>query len=526
MLLRTLGALELHDAVFTRPKPLLLLAYLALEGPQPRRYLAELFWPGAVDRMKSLAVALSRLRRGAPGAIDADRQRVWARVTTDAERLLEELERGDVGAAMDLYQHPFLEGVEVSEIGIELEEWVYSTRELLAGRLRRELLAVSEEAARRGEYGTARSHAEAAHGLRGAAVLAPEDLLRLYTLLRATGSKLADEVGAEAATFDLDLATTESEARGRLLGDVELPEEASAANGSRFGARRLEQHIGFITSGDGARIAYATIGNGPPLVKAANWLSHLDHDWDSSVWRHWLDALSRYHTLVRYDERGCGLSDRDVELSLDAFVRDLEVLVDTLGIERFPLLGMSQGASVSLAYAVRHPERVTHLILVGSYIEPEPEDEANAMLEMIRIGWGRDNDAFRQAFTTLFMPDATPDQMRCFNDMQRSSASPEQAVALARTIFGIDARQLAPLVRVPTLIVHARGDAVVPFDVSRRLAASIPGARFLPLESDNHILVETEPAWPRFVEEVERFVVPAGRVGAGATSVAANRPAR
>ena len=526
MLLRTLGALELHDSDFSRPKPLLLLAYLALEGPQPRRFLAELFWPGVESRMKNLAVALSRLRRGVPGAIDADRRRVWTRVSTDAERLLAALERGDVAAAMDLYEHPFLEGVEVSAIGTELEEWVFGTRELLAGRLRRASLAGSEEAARQGDFGTARAHAEAAHGLRGAGELAPEDLLRLYTLLRASGSTAADEVGAEAAAFDLDLATTEREARDRLLGAVEPREEPSAARESRFEARRLEQRIGFVTSGDGARIAYATIGRGPPLVKAANWLSHLDHDWDSPVWRHWLDALSRERTLVRYDERGCGLSDRDVELSLDAFVHDLEALVDTLGLERFPLLGMSQGAAASIAYAVRHPERVTHLILVGAHIEPEPEDEANALLEMIRIGWGLDNDAFRQAFTTLFMPEATPDQMRWFNDMQRTSASPEQAAELARTIFRTDARPLAPQVRVPTLIVHARGDAVVPFDASRRLAASIRGARFLPLDSDNHVLVETEPAWPRFVEEVERFLTPADGVRSGATSVPAQRPAR
>jgi pimeloyl-ACP methyl ester carboxylesterase len=227
------------------------------------------------------------------------------------------------------------------------------------------------------------------------------------------------------------------------------------------------------------------------------------------VWRRWLDTLARRHTLVRYDERGCGLSDRDVELSLDAFVGDLEALVDTLGLERFPLLGMSQGASTSLAYAVRHPERVTHLILIGSRIEPVSEDVANAMLEMIRIGWGRDNEAFRQAFTTLLMPDATQEQMRSFNEMQRTSATAEQAALLARAIFRIDTRPLGPLVRVPTLVVHSRGDAVMPFDAARRLAASIPGARFLPLESDNHVLIETDPAWPRFVAELERFLAPA-----------------
>ena len=526
MLLRTLGALELHDVAFTRPKPLLLLAYLALEGPQPRRHLAELFWPRATDRMKSLAVALTRLRSGAPGAVESDRLRVWTTVSTDAEHLVAALECGDVGAAMDLYRHPFLEGVEVSAMGPELEEWVYATRELLATRVRRALLTASEEALQRGEDAVARTHVEAAHGLSGATVLEPEDLLHLYTLLRAVGSQSADEVGAEAAAFDLDLATTAADAKRRLLGGVAANAEPTEAHAETIEARRLEQRIGFVTASDGARIAYATVGHGPPLVKAANWLSHLDHEWHNPVVRHWIDALSRGQTLIRYDERGCGLSDREVDLSLDAFVRDLEALVDTLGLDRFPLIGMSQGASTSLAYAVRHPERVTHLILYGSSIEPMPEDEANAMLEMIRIGWGRDNEAFRQVFTTLFMPDATQEHMRAFNDMQRTSATPEQAVRLARAIFDIDARALGPLVRVPTLVVHARGDAVVPFDASRRLAASIPGARLVPLESNNHLLLESEAAWPRFVDELERFLAPTGRVPAVEAPLPSRRSVR
>lgn len=510
MLLRTLGALELQDVAFTRPKPLLLLAYLSLEGPQPRRHLAELFWPRSSDRSKSLAVALTRLRRGAPGAVDSDRLRVWSTVRTDTERVLAALARGDVGAATELYRHPFLEGVEVSAVGPELEEWVYGTRERLAARVRRGLVAAAAAALRRGDDDVARAHAEVAHGLCATSAIAPEELLHLYTLLRASGSVVADEVGAEAAAFDLDLATTPADARRRLFDEVAAREEPTPVRASGGADRRLEQRIGFVTAADGARIAYATVGHGPPVVKAANWLSHLELDWDSPVWRRWLDTLARRRTLVRYDERGCGLSDRDVDLSLDAFVHDLERLVDELGLERFPLLGMSQGASTSLAYAVRHPERVSHLILIGSRIEPLAEDLADAMLEMIRVGWGRDNEAFRQAFTTLLMPDATQEQMRAFNDMQRASATPEQAARLARAIFAIDARPLGPLVRVPTLVVHARGDAVMPFDAARRLAASIPGARFLPLESDNHVLIENDPAWPRFVDALEAFLAPDG----------------
>ena len=280
-------------------------------------------------------------------------------------------------------------------------------------------------------------------------------------------------------------------------------------------AAQPEQQIYFCTTQDGVRIAYAQVGQGPPFVKAANWLSHLEFDWESPVWRHWLTTLSRHHTLIRYDERGCGLSDWDVEtLSVEAFVQDLEAVVDEAGLDRFPLLGISQGGPIAMTYAVRHPEKVSHLILYGTYTagrfhrtySAEQLDTARAILQLIEIGWGKNNPAFRQFFTSLFMPEARPEQMHWFNDLQRVSTSPKMARRLENTFFNIDVRDLAPQVRVPTLILHARNDAVVPFEEGRKLAAAIPGARFVPLESNNHILLEEEPAWQRFVQELYSFV--------------------
>lgn len=280
------------------------------------------------------------------------------------------------------------------------------------------------------------------------------------------------------------------------------------------------QQIQFCRSPDGVRIAYATAGDGPPLVKAANYLTHLEHDWQGPVWRHWLKGLARHHTLVRYDQRGCGLSDRDVaEFSLDAWVRDLESVVEALNLEQFPLLGISQGAAVSVAYAVKHPEKVTHLILYGGYargrfnrdLTAEEMLLAETMINVIRVGWGQENRAFRQLFTTMLIPEGTGEQMDWLNELARISAAPESAAAMERAFYQIDVTRLAPQVSMPTLVLHSRDDAGIPFEEGRLLAALIPGARFVPLESKNHILLEDEPAWSRFLAEVHSFLGVIGR---------------
>jgi pimeloyl-ACP methyl ester carboxylesterase/DNA-binding CsgD family transcriptional regulator len=276
-----------------------------------------------------------------------------------------------------------------------------------------------------------------------------------------------------------------------------------------------KQQIRFCTTSDGVRIAYALSGEGPPLVKVASWMNHLEYDWKSPVWRHWITELSSDHTFVRYDERGCGLSDWDVpELSFESWVRDLETVVDAIGIERFSLLGLSQGGPIAVAYAARHPERVSHLILYGAYPRgwlrrnPTPQllKEAEMMNELAELGWGKENPAFRQFFTTQFIPDGTPEQHQWWNDLERVVTSPKNASRFMRVFNEIDVTAIAPQVSCPTLVLHATRDARVPFDEGRLMASLIPGARFVPIESRNHILLENEPAWQHWLEEVRAFL--------------------
>ena len=276
----------------------------------------------------------------------------------------------------------------------------------------------------------------------------------------------------------------------------------------------MDQSIRFVRSRDGTMIAYARSGRGPPLVKAANWLTHLEFDVNSPVWRPWLRELSRDHALIRYDERGCGLSDRDVDdLSFDAWVDDLEAVVDAAGLERFDLLGMSQGGPVGLAYAARHPERVRRLVIYGSYAvgwkhraDPDFRRREEALIQLISDGWGRDNPAFRQVFTSMFLPEGTPDQLAWFNELQRETTSPEIAARLEEEFGDIDVRSLLGEVRCPVLVLHARHDEVIPFEAGRGLAARLPDAEFVALESRNHVLLESEPAWERFLAEVRGFL--------------------
>ena len=293
------------------------------------------------------------------------------------------------------------------------------------------------------------------------------------------------------------------------------PDRRSANPRTREPSNPLEQRIRFCTAPDGVRIAYATSGTGPPLVKPANWITHLEYDWESPVWRHWLRELSRDHTLLRYDERGCGLSDHDAaDLSFESWVDDLETVIDAAGLDRFPLIGLSQGCAVAVAYAVRHPERISRLVLYGGYVKgaiarattPAEREEARLLTHSMPSFWGRDNPAFRLFFAARFVPEGTQEQMRWFSELTRVTTTPELAVKLRSTAAAIDITDLAPRVRAPTLVLHSVGDAAVPFDQGRQLAALIPGARFVSLASQNHILLEDQPAWPRFLDEVRRFL--------------------
>jgi pimeloyl-ACP methyl ester carboxylesterase/DNA-binding CsgD family transcriptional regulator len=275
----------------------------------------------------------------------------------------------------------------------------------------------------------------------------------------------------------------------------------------------VKQEIRFCAAPDGVRLAWARHGTGPPIVKAANWLTHLEYDWESPVWRHWLEGLSDRHTLVRYDERGCGLSDRDAtELSLERWVADLEAVVDAAGLDRFVLLGISQGAATAIAYAVRHPDRIDRLVLYGGYARGrgrrgEPQRRRlEAFIAAIRTGWTDPDPAFRRVFTMLFLPEGSPEQMAWYDELQRRSTSAETAIRLYRARAEVDVTELAPRVTASALVAHATGDRVVPFEEGRILASLLPTAELLPLESTNHILLADEPAWTEFLAALHAFL--------------------
>jgi len=279
--------------------------------------------------------------------------------------------------------------------------------------------------------------------------------------------------------------------------------------------KKPSQRIRYLRTPDGLDLAWAESGAGPALVKASNWLTHLEYDWESPVWRHWIHFFSDHFRFVRYDERGCGMSDRDVsDLSFERWVDDLEAVVAAAGLdEPFALLGISQGAAVSIGYAVRHPERVSHLVLYGGYArgwarrgDPGALREYEAIVELMRRGWGRDNPVFRQVFTSRFIPGGSQGQLEWFNELCRKTASPEAAARLLEARAGVDISALLGRVRTPTLVLHGRKDEVAPIAEGRILASGIPGAQFVELESRNHVLLAHEPAWARFGEVVLDFL--------------------
>jgi DNA-binding winged helix-turn-helix (wHTH) protein/pimeloyl-ACP methyl ester carboxylesterase len=286
------------------------------------------------------------------------------------------------------------------------------------------------------------------------------------------------------------------------------------------------QDVTFCTTSDGVHLAVAAVGQGEPLLKTANWLNHLEYDWQSPIWSPFFRRLAEKRHLIRYDARGNGLSDWDVEeISLDAFVRDLEAVVDHLQLDRFPLLGISQGGAIAIAYAARHPERVTGLVLHGAYAlgrnkrgSTAESEKATAWRALIRHGWGDQHSAFMHAFSTLYVPNGTDEQIRWYTELQRVSASGENAIRLRECVDDIDVSHLMSQVHVPALVLHSRHDGVVPFDQGRLLAASLPRARFVGLESDNHLILAHEPAWSQFVAEIEDFLVNLDRAKTNAST--------
>jgi DNA-binding winged helix-turn-helix (wHTH) protein/pimeloyl-ACP methyl ester carboxylesterase len=317
---------------------------------------------------------------------------------------------------------------------------------------------------------------------------------------RATGQRYIETVPRVGYRFAAPVETIAAPAR----------HPASSASA----AAKARQEIRYCTTRDGVRLAYATTGSGTPLVKASNWLTHLDFEWGSPIWRHWYAELSRHHRLVRYDERGNGMSQRDVgDVSFDTWVRDLETVVDAAGLDRFPLLGISRGGSIAIAYAVKHPERVTHLVLYGAfaaglnhYGTPRQLEARRALTSLMRLGWGLNNPAFCKTFTCRFIPEATPEHEKWFDELQRVSTSPENAARLMERDDDIDVRPLLSQVTTPTLVIHCDRDHAVEPEMGRELAAAIPGARYVSLPGVNHLMLEGERAWELFLEEMGLFL--------------------
>ena len=276
-----------------------------------------------------------------------------------------------------------------------------------------------------------------------------------------------------------------------------------------------QSHVRFCTTSDGVRIAYSAAGNGPTIVRAPHWCTHLEYDWQSPILSRFLKELSQSRHLLRFDQRGCGLSDRDPpNVSLEGWLQDLEAVTDAAGADQFAIFGMSQGAAVAVEYAARHPDRVTHLLLLGGYVRGKLRrvatakeiEDAEMQLKIVEVGWDRADPSYRQAFAMQYMPYASTQQTLALAELMKVSASGKDAARIMRGFFEIDVTDAAKRVNCPTLVLHARWDVRCPFDEGRLLASLIPGARFVPLETRNHVLLQDEPAFNTFVEEMNAFL--------------------
>lgn len=526
--IRVLGDLEVRRsgapvALPQSRKTRALLAFLVTQGtPQRRDALCELFWTAPDDPRGALRWSLSKLRPLLNEAelerLEADRERVRfaahgatvdiAQVRSICAQGAEQLPLSELRHIEAMFRGPFVAGLDLPSQP-EFETWRLGQQE----QARRLHLCVLDVLAAK----LVDAPDELAAWLRRRIEIDPghvETHSRLIALLAAAGAQHEAEQQVQASNRMLSALGPfdDSSLRTALRQPRAVSTQPAPARVEL--AEPLRQEIRFCQARDGTRIAYAKVGAGPPLVKTANWLNHLEFDWESPIWRHLFRAMANDHTFVRYDSRGNGLSDWEVaDLSLDALVNDLEAVADAAGVERFPLLAISQGCAVAVEFAVRHPARVSKLILYGGYAQgwrlrsdKAGVEEREAALTLVRTGWGQDTPAYRQMFTSLFIPDSTPEQMRCFNQLQRISTSPENAARLLRAFGDIDVLDKLPRVRAPTLVAHVRGDARITYDNGRQLAAGIPGARFLTLEGQNHLILEQEPAWPRFLAEVQAFL--------------------
>ncbi|GAA5442510.1 putative aminoacrylate hydrolase RutD [Microbulbifer sp. NBRC 101763] len=495
-----------------------LLAFLVLAArPHRRDRLCEIFWELPDDPRASLRWSLSKIRPivndSCGERLIADRERVRLEgedVHIDIKSIA--LKLGDPDLSVEellsidtALKEPFLDGIDLPDQEL-FQQWLLAEREEI-GRLRGKVLSRLS------------SHPDAS---------LPDQLkwVRSWEALEPYNTRAAAQllVKLEALGFTKEVANVRPKflERFRKAGIAWSPQvlslgEAKDTNiDNQYLERKLltQQKVGFCSASDGVRIAYAAVGDGSPIVKAANWLSHLEYDWDSPIWSPLFRELSSDHQFIRYDERGNGLSDWDVNnISFESFVTDLETVVDACGVDKFTLLGISQGAAVSIEYAVRHPERVKSLILFGGYAAgwrtgatDAVIKEREAIITLTETGWGQDNPAYRQIFSSTFMPSANASELAWFNEFQRLTTSPENAARFLSVFGDIDVRSQLKKVSVPTLVIHSIGDQRIPVKVGFDIASSIPNCRFIGLDSDGHLLLGREPASKIFVEEVRKFI--------------------
>lgn len=467
-----------------------LLAYLAVTGrPQRRERLCELFWEVPDDPRGALRWSLSKLRAAlnsdGPDLIDANRssvQLVAGGYALDSVELTEAAGEGfdrltteRLESLAALVRGPFLDDLALPNCPV-FEAWRVAMAEQfdLAARRLLETLAkrLSDEPDRARPY---------LHALR---LLSSDDAHAASEVVAISGAAAKNPTGS-----------------------------ASSSAVAPSPSPRVSYDVRYCTGRDGTRLAYSIGGKGPLLVRAGHWLSHIQFDGETPIWRHWIDALHERFTFLRYDERGNGLSDWTVrDVSFEAMLSDLESVVEASGFPKFSLLGISQGAAFSIAYAVRHPERVERLILYGGFARgarkrgnPQELVLRDALETLLRDGWGGDNPVFRNMFVHRFIPRATTEHLTAMAELQRKTMPAANALALSQMASMIDVSDLLPLVRVPTLVLHAREDRIAPFEAGLDLAARIPGARFVPLESDNHILLQDDDAFAHFLEAVDAF---------------------
>ncbi len=494
-----------------------LLAFLALTArPHRRDRLCEVFWEIPDDPRGALRWALSKLRgvvnEEGTDRLVADRERVLLDVATidlDIQLLSSELKDSALSverlqAVANELREPMLAGIDLPDQAL-FQQWLTAERENAKRLLAKAL----------GRLACHPNHPpnKAITWTREWLDLEPFDTdaaTQLVTQLEQLGQSRELERLSRELTIRFRNAAISWSPTNRADTSSQTEDDETAQ------VRKLlaRQKIQFCTAADGVRIAYASVGQGAPIIKAANWLSHLELDWDAPIWSPLFRELARDHYFVRYDERGNGLSDWDVsELSQEAFVADLETVVEASELERFALLGISQGAAVSIEYAVRHPQRVSHLILFGGYAAgwrmgatPATIKEREAIMTLTSSGWGQDNPAYRQIFSSTFMPSATAEELSWFNEFQRRTTSPENAVRFLSAFGDIDVRDRLAEVTVPTLVIHSLGDRRIPITIGRDIAAAIPNAEFFGLESDAHLLLGREPASQAFVDAVRDFI--------------------